>query len=127
MTIRLYHFISVDGAPVCCASNTPVDLFQSTGTQSANAFVHDRRNCPVSLRHFLGTHLNFRFRAMYWFVADGEHFSRLRNFYSVLMHRFAQNRNPDLDSRLCHKNALGRHSCTSSSGMSLPSFLLFLS
>lgn len=77
--------------PPPVSPGTPVNLFQLTGTRRVNAFVHYRRFRPGSLRHFLGTHLNFRFRVMSWFTAGGVHCPPFRISFSVRKHRFAQN------------------------------------
>ena len=81
---------------------TPVNLFQLTGTRRVNAFAHYRRFRPGSLRHFLGTHLNFRFRVTSWFTAGGVHCLSFRTFFSVRKHRFAQNGSLSSDAGLCH-------------------------
>jgi hypothetical protein len=104
---------------------TPVNLFQLIGTRRENAFVHDRLR-PGSLRHFLGTHLNFRFRVTSWFPAGGMHFPSLQTFSSVLMHRFTQNGGLRPTVGLCHKTRWKVNPVSNHQACHFPAFSMYL-
>gem|GEM_PF-6425479 len=117
---------SFEIVPSPVTPGTPVNLFQLIGTRCVNAFVHDRIR-PGSLRHFLGTHLNFRFRVTSWSTAGGAHFPSLQTFSSVLMHRFTQNGSLNPDAGLCHKTRWKANPVSKNQACHFPAFSLYLS